>query len=763
MPIYHPKACYRVERDGTTVRIWGRLDRVELTPGVWPNTVELVAPIHEFSKLDALNVPAAERISGVLELYASSEQIPDVMLPYWALDYMTDRFRGRRPDDAERGVVEKAMGLIDRRWELTRGRGGVYSTGATINATDDAGQILETPGFANASGVAGDGTVIAGEPVSNYSLITKLVQFMRRPSGGPSVDVDLIPPALDDTTSTPPQLDLAWDGVPIPDELQRLCEASGAVFCLDLDGGYRIEMLGDGDLPALPAADRLPYDSNRGLPRAPSLCVVTSHPRRAINEHTVSNGDWVSGEGLRLIPIGRDTDGAYKPIEELSYVADTGLTAETLIGSDAVAVAAQQWAKVGYRLGRQWLYTAWRLVGPDASRYLPWLNRVVTTVEDATGTEARRSIGLRVVADCAVPTPDGWENAADAELTPRHVLLREGIVIFDHPIGRVAGAAEPAPSLYGGGAFRALSDGQLHVTFPHEVRGPAAFPANFYAAAYERLADGSVSSIDVGEALAAGDEDLRIVSAPDLLELRLEDAPQNTEALDARAKALAAPILTTASETETRRYRGLHAVSPNGRIAAVRWDVAAPATEIDVYTYHIGPEGYVAKADLHRLKREASGGSASSRSADRAARLDGGRDSTPRSAWAPPPATATPQGPRDVLAIVTGSTPADPAEDPTTQWHYTVWRVRISDGVGYDAVWTEYGDELDAYNLAEVAGLYIDPDHYDIDGDGTDDFGPQPIPSGSPVLIRRLDASGEGQWWIVAAGRANDVDGACPE
>jgi hypothetical protein len=121
-------------------------------------------------------------------------------------------------------------------------------------------------------------------------------------------------------------------------------------------------------------------------------------------------------------------------------------------------------------------------------------------------------------------------------------------------------------------------------------------------------------------------------------------------------------------------------------------------------------------------------------------------------------------------AIVIGATALN--NDPTTQWRYSVKRCRKTTA-GYGvAKWTTEGDAFDAYNDAENPndqigrqGNGVSLDNLDVDDDGTDDFGFQPIPNG--VIVRCRDEpietpSGEIHYetWFTAV--PNGVDGSCP-
>lgn len=129
-----------------------------------------------------------------------------------------------------------------------------------------------------------------------------------------------------------------------------------------------------------------------------------------------------------------------------------------------------------------------------------------------------------------------------------------------------------------------------------------------------------------------------------------------------------------------------------------------------------------------------------------------------------PPETSPPMM---FLAIVTGNTAQN--SNPTTQWTYKAKRVYKS-ATGYgSAKWTQGGDEITCYNMAENInstsgrqGNSIDVDHLDIDDDGSRDYEFYPIQNNTPVLIIYVPVESTMEYWIVGAGMPNGVDGECP-
>ena len=177
--------------------------RSRCRPGSRLNTVELTVPKSEFAKFNG-NCNQ----TGQICLFLSDPAIPDVNLYGWSVMYVEDGLIAMQPGDSMPSVQEKIIGLADRRWEFTGGRGG-FITKPKFNAQ-------------NADGTYG----APGGPAlsSAYLMAVALVNKMTFVSGQPSMGPGDIPEAGPILTTTP--YDAVWENAAHTDHAQR---SAGAV------------------------------------------------------------------------------------------------------------------------------------------------------------------------------------------------------------------------------------------------------------------------------------------------------------------------------------------------------------------------------------------------------------------------------------------------------------------------------------------------------------------------------------------------------
>ncbi len=173
---------------GAQVFVYGRASEITLSAGIAPNTVELTVPKSEFAKFNG-NCNQ----TGQICLFLSDPAIPDVNLYGWSVMYVEDGLIAMQPGDSMPSVQEKIIGLADRRWEFTGGRGG-FITKPKFNAQ-------------NADGTYGP----PGGPAlsSAYLMAVALVNKMTFVSGQPSMGPGDIPEAGPILTTTP--YDAVWE------------------------------------------------------------------------------------------------------------------------------------------------------------------------------------------------------------------------------------------------------------------------------------------------------------------------------------------------------------------------------------------------------------------------------------------------------------------------------------------------------------------------------------------------------------------------
>ncbi len=594
----YPKACFAftvgdppaVER----VQVWGALDAVELSAGLWPNACQMRVPVHEFAKFQG----DTSRDYAWLELYFSSPDAPDVVLDGWSVEAVDDSRTGKRVGQDQAEVVEKVLTLTDRRWEFLDGRGGHAFWGLVNRGREDgAGVVNEHNGFAS------DG-------ISYFTAIHNLLGRMQYASGWGRMSGDDLPPAL--FSGLPKPRDLKWDGVHAPTEVQRLLDEADAVWLLRPDGTYDVEMIGDGELPSLPADALLPGDENPGRSARPGVLVVTSAPARAVLQRTEGVGAEGGWEWVAM-----DIDGALKPVSgegRASWIPDGDGAAEDLVRSGYSGLSGE-----ALQLARGTLFTVLRLGGEDRAKKLPILLRGSDTHTDYDG--ALRPVPCTVQAAAAQLSDDRWVNPATlVTLAGHRVDPPAGLISFPGLVGAVSGVARLEFEPY----FVALGAGEIEVSWAHESREDlegAETWRDFFAVGY-RLQDEVVTEIsdeDLAGALGPDGGDVRVLSVPELVEYRRLDGEAATSlngaALKAEAEKLAARILSDPAATRIYRYRGLHEVSPHGRIPWVRWDLAAGTTSFAWRTYHVSASRYQAKQDLFAAGRRAAAASGGARAA----------------------------------------------------------------------------------------------------------------------------------------------------
>jgi len=609
----YPKICFAFNDNGDTVRVFGACDRVELTAGIKPNAFELIVPKHEFDKFDG-----DYRRHGILEMYWSDPDSPDVRLGVWDFDakpiggwsveMVEDTLSGKGPGEAAAEVKEKTLTLLDRRWEFIDGLGG-HAFAGLVNAKAADGKTVTNP----------PGTPFAADGATYYSLLFWLAGQLQHATGLPRLDRDFYPPHVAPLTIEKPA-DLKWDGVNIPNQIARLLDEVEAVWTLSAAGTYGIHLLGTGDAPALPNA--LPSESHELRMTRPQIVIVTSAPRPAYNQIAIqgvaSTGDPV------LEYVGMDTDGTVKPVAELSYVVPH--TMERAVEIVRTRYAGLEGAALGMAVNS--LFTMLRIRSVTPETYLPFIARLVDTIEDVPGSARLRPDGpVRIEARVALQDPRGvWKNSVlPLRINPSVVLPREGLFLFDGPLGKVS----PNGVIGRMSHFEPLGSGDLLLT--------AATMTDFgdhrdYFTIGYRLVAGVVTELtpeELTDALGPDSGECTVLSIPELAEHRVAGVGQNTAVLKAAAKARASRILTNQEAVERKRHLGFHSVSPNGNIASVCWNMREGTTEYDWKPYFFGKHRYLDKRRLAEIVRGADAGNRISKAAPVAV-TEGERDYAPR-------------------------------------------------------------------------------------------------------------------------------------
>lgn len=154
-----------------------------------------------------------------------------------------------------RRIVTYTLYLADRRQRLVSPRGGYLDIGK-INPRDQ-------------------------DPTYENSELIELC--LERMGFDPSI-YSLDP----DVDSRPAVRDLQWLGNHAPSELSRILDKIGAVFALQTDGSVRIDLVGKGPVPEVPADQQLGPDLNLpGLDRRGKTVVFSSRPNGIIQHATI--------------------------------------------------------------------------------------------------------------------------------------------------------------------------------------------------------------------------------------------------------------------------------------------------------------------------------------------------------------------------------------------------------------------------------------------------------------------------------------------
>lgn len=584
----YPKAALLFGSGETAVRVWVRVDVVERNAGLWPDMITAVAPVHEWQKLGGAGAPAWTDPCA-LELYFSSPATADVTLDGLQIDHVEDAVSGKEIGDAAASVKVKRIVLIDRRWEFSDDQGG-HAYYGKVNPTDKDGDGVDPdaqpPGFLDTGS-------------DTRQLIGQLLQYDMQYSSGLGA-YGLEDPGLPLGLAEFTPRDLNWDDVHVPSEIERLLEMAEATWILDVDGDYRIEMLGEGDAPSL--LNELPSDENAGRNRAPETVVITSAPRRIITEIELPFG---TDDPARFVYVGVDDEGI-KLLDDLNY-KPAGMTWTEVVQNHYVDIPAEN----DQMMARQTVFKMLWVQGPDRNDYLPFCRRAVSVKRDGGGGLGwiGRYEPIEIDAIHARLIDGQWHNTSGkCRIGGYEVNPVDGIIIFPNLLGKVR--ADGVTGFQRN--FEPLGEGELTVRMTVEETSGGDY-TDFYHSGWT-LTGGvltQLSAASVADAMSSTATGTQIISVPEFLETRLGDTPTNKDALDALAGPIAERLLLGSTISRTRRYKGIQSISPNGNIPAVRWNLAEGITEVDWQQYHMGKSRYMSRRALANMARNAtSGGSA---------------------------------------------------------------------------------------------------------------------------------------------------------
>ncbi|MCE5280203.1 MAG: hypothetical protein ABFD92_00025 [Planctomycetaceae bacterium] len=588
-----PKVALKFEQFETR-HAFGAVDEIELTPGMMPNVFAIRMKTTEFGKFYG----TFDRDVDV-EIFLSDPDTPDVTLVGWHVDYVEDSLYGRLPGEAAYQVLEKTLYIADRRWEFTDGRGGNAFIGL-VNRVTASGKSVENI----VNGLAAGGLDVYGVLELLIGSVANGGGLMQFTSDQPAYKID----SIDEDSYTalaamPKPRDLKLDGAHVPSAVNEVLDAAGAVWSVKTDGTYQIHAIGVGAEPVIDAALALPADAINPRSTKARAVVITSAPRRRILQETIFGVD-----GNDLEYVGVDSDGKIKPLDQLSYITATGKTAKAVF--QGLLVDITDAAKRALALSS--LYRMIRLSGVEADRRVPILSRAVDSFADSEGA-AERPAPVRVWAKRAVQRPTGmmgqnlWFNCDDwVEITGFNVDWANGVISFYDPIGRVAdeGFAWLEPG------FEPLAANQFKMTFAHEKAQSGATFENYFAKAYRLNQAGVVEVYDLATALSPAAKDIKVISMPELVEMRTKVAGEDEVSLngtevEAAALAVATRVLSPNGEVKKCIFKGFHDVSPNGNISGVKWSMRECTTEYELRNWYVSKSRYMDKAAMLKSARAA--------------------------------------------------------------------------------------------------------------------------------------------------------------
>lgn len=593
---YFDSVCLKRMGPAGAVRVFGKLDgEFVWTTGLSPGVLQLLVPRSEFSKLGGDYTGVVD-----VEFYFRNDPAqgtPDFELKNWNIWDNEETDWGQDQASGTVGVMERRLTLLDFRRIYRRGQGGLLTVGL-LNETRPSGNTPANPD---------DPTLPL---VTLYDAIVLCLNAMQLGSLIP-----LVPDGL--RVITAPR-DLDWRGAHAPTELAKLLEMADLVFCPKADGTPTIAQIdptrpitvpnsvnepADGGEPAV--SHELSWETVYLLDDRPDLVIVTSAPAYSVKQTSL-----IGINAATIDFVGLETDGALKPLAQLSY---SGGSAQTL--SEVIADGWQFGDADTYMAAQR---SAFRLLQvshqpqgetPNINkRRLPILTRLaeIGYVVGADESQVERYLRPSLFAKCAMLDNGGWRNQTQRRLIPCDV--------FDPATGTVRsdlilGTVDPNPAASSTRGFVGLQGtDDVELRFAHEARDEDQPHKQFYVSVWATNDAGQIVQIqnepDVLAALV--NPASFVISAPELRAFVIEGIQINRFWLDKHAEQLARSVLTRgARQVATRRFRGFHLFEPSGQISEVRISQDQLLTAIDV-NRHFLPRARLATDQVFGPMNEAA-------------------------------------------------------------------------------------------------------------------------------------------------------------
>jgi len=395
----------------------------------------------------------------------------------------------------------------------------------------------------------------------------------------------------------PPLRNLQWHGAHAPTELAKVLEHCNAVFCPQTSGNVSIELVGNGDLPQIPAGQQEYQIQLPGIDRRGKTVVFSSAPTAVVDTCTLTGVDHASGGTNPLVYVTRQSDDSYAPMG--GSLAST-IQAHGAYPSDAYRALAVQPATFDPRLQ-------------------PVLRRAFSS--DSTAVKS----GIQVQATIAVQAGDGsWSNQAQT-IAVTHVFSEGNILTLAQRLGQVSSPTPtptptPTPISDPDANFQevpASGSGSLSVTLTMESVAPN--PANnllmvrefFYSGWRRDVGSGNptqLSDDDVNSALADPSQDVVVLHRPEMRLVRNQTAASgfpaskyssgetdNSSDLNTRCQQLADRYLRgSGNPAKEIACKGFVAAELSGQVAEIRIDQAAVRTVFKIMTWWL-PSGQTGK------------------------------------------------------------------------------------------------------------------------------------------------------------------------
>lgn len=278
----------------------------------------------------------------------------------WTFGGNVIAFNGARLDKIEpqvdaSGLQAWTLTVLDRRWRWQKFGiiSGVYNQYVSIETTQ--GKLVKELRY----------------PKKPSELIALCMEAM----GERNYDTSGIKPIVDQLRP-----EVNWDSILPAKALGELCDTLGLVVSLGLDDRVHFFSLGDG--AALPSGGKIDYQVGRDFPEIPHSLVVVGDVKRQQMD-------------FDLEPVGKDVDGTWKPINELSYrppgkQVAVGNTTRTVYWSDTDRFTDVTRSKLARRLAIETVYRCYRIKEvpvfgmPSVGDVLPLFDEQVETFKDDT-------------------------------------------------------------------------------------------------------------------------------------------------------------------------------------------------------------------------------------------------------------------------------------------------------------------------------------------------------------------------------------------